>query len=420
MKKRIIAFILVLNICVLLGGAAYANNTKLLALTFDDGPAKTTTPLLLDGLAERNVHVTFFLVGSYIEYYPKLPARAFEEGHQLANHSYSHPWYTKIGVEQTKKELRQTNELLAGITGQSDFYARVPYGDFSKATKNAVAAPIIQWSVDPANGRMSAPEDKMTENLINNARDGSIIILHDTNEKNVRVALSSIDALLDEGYEFVTLEELFRLRGVVPQNGQVYYSVPGGEQASQFSEDDLADHWAAEEIKFARDKGILIGDGESLFPDSYLSRGMAASILWRMAGRPAAFVPTNSKASTHSGFEDVPDKAWFSEAVTWAHNMGYVSGISKKIFAPEENITKEQLYALLSRFAEAKLSAAQKVDTPAEYRDDVHISPWARDAVSRFRNAGFKSKNDPQIFRPKDFATRAEAAEMIFYTMGMK
>ncbi|MEG0777842.1 MAG: polysaccharide deacetylase family protein [Oscillospiraceae bacterium] len=410
MKKHFVSFLLVLSFLVSFGVSASANNTKLLALTFDDGPSKSVTPLLLDALAERGVKVTFFLVGTYIDYFPKTVERAFADGHQLANHSYSHPWYSKIGADATKKEISSVNTQLEKITGKTRFLARVPYGDMTDDVKKAVDAPIIQWSVDPANGNMGAPEASMTRNLIANARDGSIIILHDTNEKNLNVALAAIDELLLQGFEFVTLDELFRLRGVEPQNGVVYYNVPAGSSETRYDPALLNEHWAHDYINFVLDKGIMAGESTGFEPNHHMSRAMTATVLWRMAGCPSVSTPPPV-------FSDVPDGLWYSKAVNWAHSNGYISGINETTFAPKNDVTKEQLYAIIARYGAKQLSSAPITPAPAVYRDDVRISAWAKENVALLRNSGFASKNDPQIFRPLDYATRAEAAELISWLL---
>lgn len=435
MSKRITAFLLFLITLASLIGTASANNTKLIALTFDDGPSKKITPVLLDELAKRNVHVTFFNVGQYLEYFPEIAAKAAEDGHQLSNHSYSHPWFTKLSEEQIQAELSKTNELIHTHSPKEQIMVRIPYGAMNSGTAQIVNAPIIQWSMDPASGNMNTSEEAMKNNLVSLAKDGAIAILHDTNEKNLNVALYAIDELLAQGYEFVTLRELFRLRGVVPENGVVYYNVPVSSAETHYDETKLSEHWASSYIDYVAGKGIMEGDKAGFNPNAYMTRAMAATILWRMSGSPAAVsispppllflaVDVNLLAVIFSGygrsavssFTDVPDDMWYTDAVKWAHQKGYVQGMSETLYAPDEFLTKEQFYTMLARFGSKTLQSAPEV-LPREYRDDVHISDWAKESILDFRRSGFASKNDIEIFRPLDNISRAECAELISWLL---
>jgi len=433
MTKRAAYIIIIFLIVFSLKTVAFANNTKLIALTFDDGPHKTITPRLLDALDERNVRVTFFLVGRSIEYYPEIAERAAKEGHQLANHSYSHPWFTKLGHSEINNEINSTNELIFNASGKTDAMVRIPYGAISKTVQQLTDAPIIQWSVDPANGYMDASEELMKKNILSTASDGAIVILHDTNEKNLNVAIYAIDELLAEGYEFVTLDELFRLRGVKPESNMIYYSVPSGLSETYYDEAKLSEHWASEYINYVVKNRVIMGDGQNFSPNIYMTRAMAATVLWRAAGSPqqdkfissgfARFFTSRAsmsfsslsgrKSSLSLAFSDVPDGLWYSQAVNWAHEASYIKGISEVSFCPDENITREQFYTMLGRYGTSSISISPAITQPRVYRDDERISSWAAGYVSLFRERGFVSDNDKEIFRPHDYITRAEAAELL-------
>jgi len=405
LKKRFLSLLLASALAAGLSGFASANNTKLVALTFDDGPNAKYTAGLLDGLSARGVKATFFLVGRSVSYWPKLAAREAAEGHQVANHTWSHAWLSKLSAAGVQSEVSTGAAELAKASGKAGpFYLRAPYGAVNATVKENVGAPIILWSVDPGNGNMKASEASMKQTLLRTAFDGSIIILHDSTQKNVNVALYGIDQLRAQGYEFVTVEELFRLRGVTPQNGQVYYKVPQSRAEQAYDERALSSHWACASIQAVEKAQIMEGTGSAFLPNVYLSRAQAAEVLWRMAGKPAA-------AAGEGAFSDVPADAWYAQAVAWAHENGFLKG-SGGCFYPQQYMTKEALYTMLARWKYTQLAAVPKVASPAVYVDDGRISAWAGESVALFRNAGFVSKNDPQIFRPKDYATRAEAAEL--------
>lgn len=454
MKKRIVSFLLTLALLIPAGGFASANNTKLIALSFDDGPNAACTAELLDGLAARDVKATFFLVGRNASYYPELAAREAAEGHQVANHTWSHAWLTELSGEQAKGEASAGAAEIRKATGRAGpFYLRVPYGAVNDAVKSSVGAPIILWSIDPGSGSMNASEASMAATLLNTAFDGGIIILHDSSQKNVNVALYGIDQLRAQGYEFVTVEELFRLRGVTRRDGGVYYSAPASAAEQSFDESQLSAHWAAADIQAVENARIMSGDGGAFRPNAWLTRAQAAEILWRMAGSPTAAASeadSDSDSGSDSGFgapaptlpvpagsavtfltqrtapvppaapkvdfADVSADAWYAQAVSWAHESGFLKG-NAGCFYPEQYITKEQLYTMLARYRRHQLYAAPQTASPAVYRDDCRISAWAGESVALFRNAGFSSKNDPQIFRPKDFASRAEAAELVAWML---
>ena len=116
---------------------------------FDDGPGKPTESLL-DGLKERGIPATFFMLGSCAESYPSTVERAFREGHQIANHSWNHAnmiYYAAPGITE---DFRRANEVLSrGCGRSSEFVARVPYGNYNDTVRAAVGMPIIGWSIDP-------------------------------------------------------------------------------------------------------------------------------------------------------------------------------------------------------------------------------------------------------------------------------
>ena len=255
-------------------------------------------------------------------------------------------------------------------------------------------------------GQRRCPLQTMIKNLIATTKDGSIIILHDSNEKNLNVAKAGIDALKSEGYEFVTVSELFRLRGVTPQNGRVYYSVPATRE-TDYDESELSSHWAASYIDYVRENGIMVGENTGFVPNGYMTRAMAVQILYRMAGCPAA------KAESATEFSDVAEGSWYTEAVAWAHKTGVVNGVSDTSFAPEEMITKEQFYAIADRYAKKALKKAPDTEDKKTFSDDSKIDDWAAGSVSELRSKGFVSDNDREIFRPRDYMTRAEAAELV-------
>ncbi len=181
--------------------------SKRIALTFDDGPHPYYTEQLLDGLKDRGVVVTFFVTGEHATLHPEIIKRMCEEGHVIGNHTYSHIQLCRDNREVFKKELQQTNQVLKELTGEDVVYVRPPYGAWDKELEKELNMIPVLWSVDPL--------DWCTENVQTvvsrvreKVKENSIILLHDYFDTSVTAALQIVDELLEEGYEFVTVEEM--------------------------------------------------------------------------------------------------------------------------------------------------------------------------------------------------------------------
>ena len=233
MKKTILSIMLSLALILpFIGGMsvpAQAAGNKLIAITFDDGPGNYTSSLL-DGLASRGVPATFFMCGvngSYgVKNYNSLLTRMVSEGHQLANHSWEHPTFSKISGSQMQSQINQVGSYLTrAMGGNYNYLVRIPGGENNATIRANVAHPIITWSVDPVDWKYHNA-DTVYNNIMKSASDGSIILLHDIYQTSVQGGLRAIDTLKSQGYEFVTVSELFRRRGITLQNGTVYSNAP--------------------------------------------------------------------------------------------------------------------------------------------------------------------------------------------------
>ena len=233
MKKTILSIMLSLALILpFIGGLsvpANAAGNKLIAITFDDGPGNYTSSLL-DGLASRGVPATFFMCGvngSYgVKNYNSLLTRMVSEGHQLANHSWEHPTFSKISGSQMQSQINQVGSYLTrAMGGNYNYLVRIPGGENNATIRANVAHPIITWSVDPVDWNYHNA-DTVYNNIMKSASDGAIILLHDIYQTSVQGGLRAIDTLKSQGYEFVTVSELFRRRGITLQNGTVYSNAP--------------------------------------------------------------------------------------------------------------------------------------------------------------------------------------------------
>lgn len=180
---------------------------KKIALTFDDGPHPYYTEQLLDGLQERGVKATFFVLGKHAEQYPELVERMSDEGHLVGNHTYSHMQLNQRNSEAFKEELLKTSRLIEELTGQEVQYVRPPYGTWNKKFEEELNMFPVLWTIDPLDWSSSNVAG-IVNKVTNKAKDNSIILMHDEYKTTVTAALQIVDELQEEGYEFVTVEEI--------------------------------------------------------------------------------------------------------------------------------------------------------------------------------------------------------------------
>lgn len=195
------------------------------ALTFDDGPRASTTARLLDELALREVQATFFLVGECIPDNEALIRRMAAEGHQIGVHSYSHIRITGLSKRDFNFEVGQVRTQLSTILGGSSYWLRPPYGITDASVHQWADSPVILWSVDPEDWKEKDPQ-RIAAQVLGQVQDGDIILFHDIYESSVDAAVQVVDALLQQGASFVTVEQLMQEKGVSPENGAVYRRIP--------------------------------------------------------------------------------------------------------------------------------------------------------------------------------------------------
>lgn len=193
---------------------------RCIALTFDDGPSPQTTAALLDGLKERGAHATFFLIGEQIAGNEAIVRRMKDEGHQIGNHSFTHARLDAADAAALG-EIQKTDDALRDVLGDGSYWIRPPWGFASEALKSAVTVPLIFWTLDTMDWSVRSKE-LVAHHIIENVRTSDIVLLHDLYDTSADAALQVIDVLGAQGYEFVTLEELFACSGVTPQAGHFY------------------------------------------------------------------------------------------------------------------------------------------------------------------------------------------------------
>ena len=202
-----------------------ADAAPLVALTFDDGPRNKTTGALLDGLALREVPATFFLVGSRISGSEELIRRMAAEGHQIGVHTYDHVVVTDLSREDFDLQVGKTRALLIDILGDGEYWLRPPYGIVDESVERWCDCPLILWSVDPEDWKDEDVE-RIVASVLEHVQDGDIILMHDIFPTSVEAALRVVDALLEKGYCFVTVEQLMEQRGQEVRSGAQYRRFP--------------------------------------------------------------------------------------------------------------------------------------------------------------------------------------------------
>lgn len=181
--------------------------TAKVALTFDDGPHPVYTPQLLDGLKERGVHVTFFVVGKNILGNEALLKRMETEGHLIGNHTYSHVKLSELDIARACAEVEKTNALICEVTGKEPEFIRPPFGEWKKAMECSFEMIPVLWDVDPLDWTTKNTA-LVVERVLKDTKPGDIILLHDYYQSSVDAALEIADALTERGYKFVTVDEL--------------------------------------------------------------------------------------------------------------------------------------------------------------------------------------------------------------------
>lgn len=187
--------------------SAHPVEPKQIALTFDDGPHEICTSKLLDGLKERGVQATFFLMGENIEGKEELIKRMQAEGHLIGNHSYQHIQLTHAGEDSVCQAVEETEQMIEEITGTRPRYLRPPYGDWNESLECRMDLTTVFWSLDSLDWKLKNTA-RIVKRVVQRAGDGDIILMHDIFPTSVDAALQIVDQLQAEGYQFVTVDAL--------------------------------------------------------------------------------------------------------------------------------------------------------------------------------------------------------------------
>ena len=225
-KKQILfcicALVCVCTVCVASIGAFADTDRKLpiycvesekkqIAISFDAAWGNDDTQTLIDILKEYQVPATFFVVGAWVDKYPESVKQLSDAGHQIQNHSNTHPYMTSLSTEQMKNEINDCNKKIEQITGTCPTLFRAPYGDYDNAvieTLQSLNMHTIQWDVDSLDWKENATPDSICKRVTSKVKNGSIVLFHNDADHTPAALPNILKCLKDEGYEFVFIEDL--------------------------------------------------------------------------------------------------------------------------------------------------------------------------------------------------------------------
>lgn len=185
-----------------------------IAMTFDDGPNGVLTPKLLDLLAAHHIKATFFVVGQCAAEFPDILKRAAREGHEIANHSWSHPNFGKMSDDAVRSQLQKTDDAIKNAIGTRPTLMRPPYGSITARQKawihDEFGYRIIIWDVDPFDWKRPGPA-AITHRILAETKPGSIVLSHDIHPGTIEAMPATFDQLEEKGFKFVTVSELLAM-----------------------------------------------------------------------------------------------------------------------------------------------------------------------------------------------------------------
>ena len=193
------------------------DNVKCVALTFDDGPGRYTAELL-DILDENEAKATFYLLGSKLDSYSAEVERMADEDHEVGNHTWDHADLADLSAGEIKEDLDRTDKAIKDVTGQMPTTMRPPYGSLSDTARETIDKPMLLWDVDTLDWQHRDPETTV-DIAAEETDEGSVLLFHDIHETTVDAIPDVLETLSEDGYEFVTVDEMM---GSEVESGTAY------------------------------------------------------------------------------------------------------------------------------------------------------------------------------------------------------
>lgn len=190
-----------------------------IAMTFDDGPSAENTPRLLDLLKQRGIKATFFLIGQNAAEHPELVKRILAEGHEIGNHSWTHPQLSKLSDDRVTDEIVKTQNAIHEASGYTPTLLRPPYGAVTQRQREWIESrfglSVILWSVDPFDWKRPGVS-VIEQRILSGAEPGAIVLSHDIHKQTVDAMPATLDALIKKGFKFVTVSQLIAMNHPKP------------------------------------------------------------------------------------------------------------------------------------------------------------------------------------------------------------
>lgn len=183
---------------------------KQVALSFDAAWGNEQTETLLEILDKYNIKSTFFLVGDWVDKYPESVKSIYEKGHDVGNHSNTHPYMTKLSTADMTGEIQSCNEKIKNVIGKTPTLFRAPYGDYNNdvvKTVNGCDMFCVQWDVDSLDWKDPTPE-QITKNVVDKITNGSIILMHNGATNTPEALPMVIEGIIEKGYEIVPISQI--------------------------------------------------------------------------------------------------------------------------------------------------------------------------------------------------------------------
>lgn len=192
----------------------------MVALTFDDGPYAPVGNRIMDCLANYGGKVTFYVVGNRCASYRDEMQRMAAEGHEIGNHTYEHKYLNKLNAQQIQYQVNKGSEAIQAASGVAPATVRLPGGNKNATVLSNVNAPMIMWSIDTLDWKTKDAQNTINT-VLNNIKDGDIVLMHELYTQTGDAAVQIIPALIERGYQLVTVSELARYRGGL-EKGKLY------------------------------------------------------------------------------------------------------------------------------------------------------------------------------------------------------
>lgn len=204
------------------GGRYIDPNAPMVALTFDDGPYAPVGNRIMDCAEQYGGRVTFYVVGNRVNSYKSEIQRMYANGHEIGNHTQDHKYLQKLGPQEIRQQVEACNQAVAAITGEAPKTVRLPGGGKNSTVLANISQPIVLWDVDTLDWKTRNAASSV-QTVLNQVKDGSVVLMHELYNASGDAAVTIIPALVERGYQLVTVSELAQFRGGLA-GGTVYYS----------------------------------------------------------------------------------------------------------------------------------------------------------------------------------------------------